>query len=157
MIGHIERLYRCMLYAFGRGRIKFVDDTGPVQRAQIQIFGDEIIDGLPVPHDYGFTSNPPVDSDVVAAFMGGNRKNGVIVAVGSQQYRIKNLKSGEVAIYDGIGQSILLTKTGIVINGNATLNGTLTVTQDVVVNGKSFNNHRHGGVAIGGSNTGTPV
>ena len=42
------------------------------------------------------------------------------------------------------------------INGNVTVNGTLTATTDVVGGGKSLNSHTHGGVTPGGGNTGTP-
>jgi phage baseplate assembly protein V len=117
MIQHIERLYRCMLYALGRGRIKYIDDSGPVQKAQVQFGDSEIIDDLPVPHDFGFTSNPPVESDAAAAFMGGNRKNGVVVAVGNQEYRKRNLKPGETAVYDIRGQTVYLSEEGIIIDG----------------------------------------
>lgn len=113
----IERIYRCVMLAFGRGRIKLIDDSGAVQRAQVRFGPLEIIDNLPVPHDFGFTSNPPADSDAFAAFLGGERKNGMVISVGSQQYRLKNLKSGETAIYDSRGQSVYLTENGIVING----------------------------------------
>lgn len=115
MMNLLERLYRCMQLAFGRGRIQIVDDTGAVQMVQVKFSDLETIDHMPLPHDFGFTSNPPKDSDVFAAFVGGNRKNGIVLAVGSQQYRLKNLKSGEVAIYSSIGQHVYLTETGIVI------------------------------------------
>ncbi len=113
----IERIYRFVMLAFGRGRVTFVDDSGPVQRAQVRFGPLEIIDNMPVPHDFGFTSNPPVQSDAFASFLGGNRKKGLVVSVGSQQYRMKNLKSGEVAIYDQLGQSVYLTQAGIIVSG----------------------------------------
>jgi phage baseplate assembly protein V len=115
MMNLVERLYRCMQLAFGRGRIQIVDDSGNVQTVQVKFSDLETIDNIPLPHDFGFTSNPPPDSDVFAAFVGGNRKNGIVLAVGSQQYRLKNLKSGEAAIYSSAGQHVYLTETGIVI------------------------------------------
>lgn len=166
MIAAIERLYRCMQLAFGRGRITFVDDTGAVQKLQVKFGKMEIIDGMPTPHDYGFTCNPPIGSDVFASFLGGNRSNGIIVAVGSQAYRMKNLKSGEVAIYDKLGQSVHLTESGIVvnsaglpivINGNIQLNGGLTASGDVVAGGTSLMEHTHGGVRSGSDTTGGPT
>ncbi len=156
MNGAIERIYRCLMTVFGRGRVKLVDDSGPVQRAQVRFGALEIIDDLPVPHDFGFTSNPPVDSDVFAAFMSGERKNGIVVSIGSQQYRMRNLKSGEMAIYDSIGQSVHLSKTGIIINGNGNPVNIVNaphVFHDGVNIGKD---HTHGGVSSGTSSTGTP-
>ncbi|CAN5788744.1 phage baseplate assembly protein [soil metagenome] len=131
MISTIERIYRSMMLAFGRGRITYVDDSGPVQKLQARFGQLEIVDNMPAPHDYGYTSNPPLNSDIFANFLGGNRKNGIVIAIGNQTYRMKNLKSGEVAIYDNIAQSVYLTQAGIVVNGGGlpvTINNTPKVT-----------------------------
>lgn len=166
MIGAIERLYRCMLLAFGRGRVTFVDDSGPVQKLQVKLGALEIIDNLPAPHDFGFTSNPPIGSDVFASFLGGNRTNGIAVTIGSQAYRMKNLASGEVAIYDNLGQSVHLTQSGIVIqsaglpitiHGDITLNGRLDATGDVTAAGVSLVNHLTTGVKAGADQSGKPI
>lgn len=166
MIAAIERIYRAVLLAFGRGRVTVVDDTGPVQKLQVKLGPLEIIDGMPALHDYGFTSNPPVGSDVLVNFVGANRTNGVVVAIGSQAYRMKNLASGEVAIYDKLGQSVHLTATGIVImsaglpitiNGDVQLNGSLNATGDIVADGVSLDHHKHGGVRVGTDESGEPV
>jgi phage baseplate assembly protein V len=186
MIAAIDRLYRCVMLAFGRGRVTFVDDAGPVQEIQARFGAREVIDNMPAPHDFGFTSNPPIGSDVVASFLGGSRKNGVVVAIGSQAYRLKNLKSGEVAIYDDLGQSVYLTRTGIVINGaglpvkitntpsitldaaavhvtgNLSVDGVVTAptvvgTTNVTFGGKSGITHTHSGVQTGSGTTGAPV
>lgn len=166
MIATIERLYRCAMLAFGRGRITFVDDSGAVQKLQVRFGALEIIDNMPAPHDYGFTSHPPVGSDVFASFIGGNRTQGLVVSIGSQAYRMKNLAAGEVAIYDKLGQSVHLTATGIVINGaglpitingDIQLNGGLTATGDVVADGISLKSHLHGQVRAGNDSTGVPT
>jgi phage gp45-like len=166
MIGAIERLYRCMQLAFGRGRVTFVDDSGPVQKLQVKFGAMEIIDNLPAPHDFGFTSNPPIGSDVFASFMGGNRTNGIAVTIGSQVYRMKNLASGEVAIYDNLGQSVHLTQSGIVIqgaglpitiHGDIKLNGSLDATGDVKASGVSLVDHLTAGVKAGADQSGKPI
>ena len=166
MIGVIERLYRCVMLAFGRGRITFVDDSGAVQKLQVRFGSMEIIDNMPAPHDYGYTCHPPIGSDVFASFLGGNRSNGLVVSIGSQAYRLKNLASGEVAIYDALGQSVHLTQTGIVINsaglpitinGDIQLNGSLNATGDVIADGVSQIHHKHGGVRAGADQSGEPV
>lgn len=166
MIGVIERLYRCVMLAFGRGRITFVDDSGAVQKLQVRFGAMEIIDNMPAPHDYGYTCHPPIGSDVFASFLGGNRSNGLVVSIGSQTYRMKNLAAGEVAIYDALGQSVHLTQSGIVINGaglpitingDIQLNGSLNATGDVVADGVSLVQHKHGGVRAGADQTGEPV
>jgi len=45
----------------------------------------------------------------------------------------------------------------VVVTGNVDITGAATTTGDVTVGGKSFNGHKHGGVTIGGGQTGTPV
>ncbi len=166
MIGVIERLYRCVMLAFGRGRITFVDDSGAVQKLQVRFGSMEIIDNMPAPHDYGYTCHPPIGSDVFASFLGGNRSNGLVVSIGSQAYRMKNLASGEVAIYDALGQSVHLTQSGIVINGaglpitingDIQLNGSLNATGDIVADGVSLDHHKHSGVRVGTDESGEPV
>ena len=186
MADAIDRIYRAVMQAFGRGRVTFVDDSGPVQMIQARFGPLEVIDNVPLPHDFGFTSHPPVGSDVLAAFLGSNRKSGVVVTVGSQAYRLKNLASGEVAIYDALGQSVHLTTAGIVINGGGlpmkimnapsitldapavhvtgdlTVDGTVTApsvvgTTNVTFGGISGIGHTHSGVQAGSGNTGAPA
>lgn len=62
------------------------------------------------------------------------------------------------------GATVQLTSTGgitisgnITLTGNITLSGTLTASVDVIANGISLHNHKHGGVQAGGSQTGVPV
>lgn len=186
MIAAIEQVYRRVMMLMGRGRITLVDDSGPVQKIQARFGPLEIIDGMPAPHDYGFTSNPLPGSDVLASFVNGNRSSGVAVSIGSQEYRLRNLASGEVAIYDSLGQSVHLTHAGIVINGaglpvaitgapsvsidsaavhvtgNLTVDGSITApnivgTTNVTFGGKSGTGHTHGGVQGGTGTSGAPT
>jgi phage baseplate assembly protein V len=56
------------------------------------------------------------------------------------------------------GATVQLTSTGgIKISGDITLTGTLTATVDVIANGISLHNHKHGGVQAGAAQTGVPV
>lgn len=113
----IARLWRRVLLTIGRGRISSVLDSGQVQRVQVKAGADETIDGVPRLAEYGFQSNPPVDSDGILLFLAGDRSNGVVIACGSQKYRMRGLQTGEVAISDDKGQSVYLSAAGIVVNG----------------------------------------
>ena len=115
--GAIERMYRRILLVIGRGRIKTGSDDGPVQMHQIRLSRFETFDDIPRLSEYGFNSMPPPESDAVLVFAGGNRRDGVIVATGNQQFRMRSMKPGEVSISDNLGQSIYLTQQGIVIDG----------------------------------------
>lgn len=131
MIGAaIERLARRVLMMIGRGRITTCDDSGPVQMLQVRLGADEIRDRTPRIAEYGFTSNPPVGSDVLAVFLGGERTRGVVVGTNHQGSRLKGLGVGEVAIFDDQGQKVHISRSGIVISG-AGLPVTITDTPQI--------------------------
>lgn len=113
------RLARRVLMLFAPGRVKLVDDSGLVQKVQVWVNDLETISDLRRLAEFGFTSAPPIDSDVLAVFVGGDRANGVIVATGHKQSRPTGLKSGEAMIYSLDGKQIYLTAGGgIKINAN---------------------------------------
>jgi phage baseplate assembly protein V len=117
MIDAIQRLHQRILHAIGRGRVTTGNDTGSVQTQQIKLGADEIKDDVPRLAEFGFTSMPPVGSDAVLVFIGGDRSNGAIVATGHQASRPKGLKAGEAMIYTQDGKSIYLTAdSGIVVD-----------------------------------------
>lgn len=127
----LNRLARRVLQIVGRGRIRFVDDSGSIQRTQIEFNSLETIDQMLRVQDFGFTSNPPDGTDAVALFISGDRSSGLVIGTNNQQYRMVGLASGDAAIYDSRGQSIWLTPNGIVVNGAGlplTVNNTPTVT-----------------------------
>ncbi|MET3132230.1 phage baseplate assembly protein V [Oxalobacteraceae bacterium GrIS 1.11] len=186
MIAAIDRVYRRVLMLIGRGRVTTGDDSGNVQMLQVKLNEGHVRDGTPRLAEFGFTSMPPNGSDVMLLFIAGDRSNGVIVATGHQASRMKNLKAGEVAIYDDQGQSIHLTRAGIVIHGaglpvtitgtsgitldtpvvhmtgKLSVDGTVTApvvvgTENVLFGGKSGVDHRHGNVQRGQDSTGAPT
>lgn len=114
----LERVWRRLVLLIGRGRITFVDDAGSVQRVQVQLGSEETKDGIPRLCEYGFQSRPPAGSDAVVLFLAGERTNAVVIACGSQQYRMRSLADGEVAISDDKGQFVYLSAAGIRVQGN---------------------------------------
>ena len=166
----------------GVGHIKSRSDSGIVQLLQVQFSATDVRDNTPRVAEYGFTSNPKTDCQAVFLCVGGDRSNGVVIGTNDPNARLKNLQVGEVAIYDDLGQSIWLTRTGIVVNGaglpitvngNSTFNGNLHVTgaitgdstitapnvvgtTNVTFGSKSGVSHTHSGGTISG-NTGAPI
>jgi phage baseplate assembly protein V len=132
MIDAIQRLHQRLLHAIGRGRVTTGNDSGPVQTQQIKLGADEIKDKVPRLAEFGLTSMPPVGSDAVLVFIGGDRSNGAIVATGHQASRPKGLKPGETMLYSQDGKSIYLTAAGgIVVEAKGqtvTVNNASTVT-----------------------------
>jgi phage baseplate assembly protein V len=114
--GTLDRLFKRLQLLVGRGRIKVSNDGGAVQSHQVQLSPLELKD-VARAAEYGFTSMPQPGCHAVVIFVGGDRSNGIIVATNDQAHRLKNLQPGEVAIYDDQGQSVYITRSGIVVNG----------------------------------------
>jgi phage gp45-like len=109
-------------------KITATDDSGPVHRAQVRGFPNEVIDAMPVLQIYGLASHAIPGSDAIASFASGDRSNGVIVATGNQQHRLRNLNPGEVALYDNSdSQSVLKLANGGNVSVTASGKHTTTV------------------------------
>jgi phage baseplate assembly protein V len=158
-----ERLWRRMLFVVGRGRIKTGDDSGQVQKQQIQLSDTEIRDNTPRVGEYGFASMPLPGCHGIVVFVAGDRSNGVIIGTNDQVHRMKNLLPGEVAIYDDLGQSVYLTRNGIVVNGGGfpinvtntplvTMQTSLHVTGNIVADGDVSARRHRGGTESGDVN-----
>lgn len=66
---------------------------------------------------YGFTSNPPVGTKAIMLPLNGRTSHSVVIATEHASYRLKSLKSGELAIYSDEGSNIIL-KRGKIIEVN---------------------------------------
>jgi phage gp45-like len=109
-----DRLYRRVQMMLAPVKITATDDTGPVHRAQVRAMAPEQIDNVAVLQLYGLASHAMVGSDAMALFVSGDRSNAVIVATNNQDARMRNLKSGEVALYTDEGDSVLLSRGRII-------------------------------------------
>lgn len=67
------------------------------------------------------------------------------------------LPDGATATITAPGGLTLNAEAGVTINGDVTLNGKLTASDDVIAAGISLKTHKHGGVQPGGGQTGAPV
>lgn len=160
-----------VMMMFGRGVLRAVTDTGPRQQVQVEMLKDELRDGLEHMQNYGFTSHP-LGGDVAVAFLGGNREQGIVLVVDDRRYRLA-LLPGEVAIYDDLGNKIELLREMVKVTavqhlealaptikliGDLEVVGNVKTTGTITNNGKNIGStHLHGGVLIGGANSGAPV
>jgi phage baseplate assembly protein V len=133
---HIERIWKRLRAHFALGQVTKVDDTGPVQLIQAQVGYLELHDKLPAVQHYGFVSNPPVGTDVILHFTGGDRSNGVVAGTNSNKLRIRNLNSGETVIHDDLGRQIYLSAAGVRVLAQAspvTIENATTITATATV------------------------
>lgn len=132
-----SHLWRRMMSVIGRGRVTTSNDGGSVQTLQLNMGPFEVRDATPRVVEFGFTSRPPLTSDVIVLFINGDRSNGVAIATNHQPSRPTGLSEGEVQIYDLWGKSIYLTENGgIVINAKGT-NVTVNDAANVTINASS--------------------
>lgn len=168
--------------AIARALIGQVNDGGGLQTLQIGIQADVGRDQVERFQQYGVTSVPHAGAECVTLSVGGNTDHPVVINVDDRRYRMRGLKTGEMAIYDDQGMSVHLTRGGIVIRGagkpmrltdtsGIELDSEVHVTRGLRVDGnlnllgsRATHNgsdighqHKHGGVQEGNGISGTPV
>lgn len=95
--------------------VALVNDGTKLQRLQITVLKGETRNDVDRIQDYGLTSHPEPGARAVALFLGGDRGNGLVVAVDDERYRVK-VAAGEVALYAKWGQVVhLRADTGLTI------------------------------------------
>jgi phage baseplate assembly protein V len=95
--------------------ISAVSSAAKTQRVQIGALADEGKTDFENFEQYGYTSNPHPGAEGIGLFFMGDRSHGAVICVGDKRYRLTGLKSGEVALYDDLGQVVHLTRDGISI------------------------------------------
>lgn len=129
---------------FGIGRVTGGhNDSGTAQKIQYQTplevaSADRLV-------DFGFSSGLPVDTDVVIAFIGGDRSSPVVIASGHQGYRHTGLNAGETVMYNQWAMSILLTEDGVFVDAkgknvevNNATNVTINASKEILANTPIF-------------------
>lgn len=113
----LKAVQRQILSLINRAVVNSVNSGPKCQTVDVSLIADESKGGIEHLEPYGFTSKANAGAEAVILFPDGDRSHAVAVTVSDRRYRLKNFKTGEVAIYDDIGQSVTLTRSGIVVNG----------------------------------------
>lgn len=170
----IGPLARRVANMIDRGVVQAVDDAKQAQLLQVKCSTGDVRDEVEHALPYGLTSRPPVNSEVVIAFIGGRREHGIALATFDRRVRLVNLASGEVAVYNDAGAKIVLKANGDVevtpkpgqklkvtgtveVTGNLSATGTITGTTDVVAGSRSLSSHTHAAGALVAPPGGGPV
>ena len=97
------------LNMIARAIVRLIGDDGTRQSAQLEVTAGEYLDDVPRIQNYGLTSVPPVDgTDAIVLFLNGDRNEGITIAMENRQFRLKGLESGEVALFDDLGNVVKL-------------------------------------------------
>lgn len=113
----LRPLRRQISMLFARGTAERFDDTRPVARAQASFLDGETRDGLEYVHVYGLSTHPqPGAGPAVAAFVHGDRHQGLLLMVGDRRYRPMGQQPGEVTLHDDQVQVVSLKRDRIEID-----------------------------------------
>ncbi|MDR2187039.1 MAG: phage baseplate assembly protein V [Azonexus sp.] len=100
-----------------RAVLSLLNDGPGVQIVQVKLLAGEVRSGVERIQQYGLTTAPHAGAEAVFLSLGADRDHGVVIALDDRRYRLKNLRNGEVALYDDLGHKVHLTRDGIVIDG----------------------------------------
>ena len=166
----IRDLSNRVMMMFARGVVRRVTDTNGRQQLQVELLKDELRDDIEHMQNYGFTSHAK-GGDVAVAFIGGNREQGIVLAVDDRRYRI-TLVAGEVAMYDDLGNKVELLRDMVKVTavqhaeveaptikligeiemvGNVKIQGNIDSVGTITNNGKrvdSTHTHSNGGAGV---------
>ncbi|HDL8324274.1 TPA: phage baseplate assembly protein V [Yersinia enterocolitica] len=91
-----------------------VNSGGQIQTVQARALAGEQLQDNELFQHYGFTSNPLPGTMAVILPLGGATSHGIVIATEHGSYRLKGLKSGEVALYTDEGAKIVLKRGRII-------------------------------------------
>jgi phage baseplate assembly protein V len=102
-----------VMLMIGRAVIAAAKDANGVQQVQVSALAGESMDKVERFQNFGFTANPPANTEAIFVCLGGNRDNMVIIATDNRALRLQGLAVGESAQYDKDGNYIKLKTGGI--------------------------------------------
>lgn len=119
LLRFVAPMKRQIVGLIGRAVLQALDDTTALQLVKVSIGPGETIDGVERVQNYGFTSVPEAPSEAVILYVGGNRKQAIVIAMDSSSTRKKNLAPGDSCVYNGkTGDYILLNADGVKIHSS---------------------------------------
>lgn len=121
----MQQLWNRLQLMFGHGRGTVVGND----RVQVSALDGEPLENIKRVEPYGFSYRPHPGCEAYFLCPNGDRSYGAALILGDKKYQM-TLKHGEVAVHDDQGQSVHLTRTGIVVTG-AGLPVTITGTPKV--------------------------
>lgn len=116
-MGVFDVMQQQILGLIERAVVNNMDPSGKCQSVDMALIAGEQKGGVEHIEPYGLTSRAHVGAEAIVLFPDGDRSHAVTMVVSDRRYRLKGLQSGEVALYDDQGQSVTLTREGIVVNG----------------------------------------
>ena len=108
-----------MQQIWNRFRLFFAHGVGTLigaDKIQARVLDGETLANVKRVEMYGYSYLPHGGCQAYMFFPSGDRSYGVALVLGDKQYQLE-LRHGEVALHDDLGQKVHLTRDGIVIEG----------------------------------------
>lgn len=99
-----------------RAVVRLVDDSGPVQRMQVEVHAGEPIPDVDHLQPYGLTGRAPVEARTLLLLVGAAWDHVVALATGHTD-RPRNLAPGDVTLYSGHEAAVDLRTDGTTVRG----------------------------------------
>lgn len=163
----IDEIFGALRGIAGMGTVQSVNDVGEAQTVTVEMQDGAVRADVEVLQVFGLASVPPANGAICLLIaVGGDPANLRAWPIASPSARFGGLQPGEMCIYAVDGSRVHIKQGGIVevwagasmvINAPAvTVNGTMTVTGDVVAGPNSVSLTKHTHPDPQGGNTGTP-
>ncbi|MDA0148861.1 phage baseplate assembly protein V [Vibrio sp. LaRot3] len=118
----IQRITNKLRLLVTRGLALVVRDEVQRQLLQVRVVTGDTLDNVPRWQNYGHTSVPPKSSDVLLALLNGSASSPVAICVEDPEVRLKDLKSGDSALYHLEGHYFKVTENGVMEGVGTELN-----------------------------------
>lgn len=100
-----------------RAVVSNITPSTKCQSVDVTLIAGEQKGGIEHIEPYGLTARAHAGAEAIVLFPDGDRSHAVTMMVADRRYRLQGLQGGEVALYDDQGQSVMLTREGIVVDG----------------------------------------
>lgn len=96
-----------------RATIKNVKDDGETQRCSVEVADGVWRDDVEIVQPFGFSAHVPEDGALgLVLCVGADEGDMVVLPIANPSKRMGGLQSGEVAIYNGHGDKLVMKKGG---------------------------------------------
>lgn len=112
---YITPLRRDVANMTARAVVQLVSNLPSIQTMQVGVLDGESVDEIEHYQPYGFSSVPPVGSNAIVLFPGGDRASGVVIVATERGTRPTDQEPGEVAIYHRSGARVEFKDNGDVL------------------------------------------
>lgn len=159
-------LVRAVRGMISRAIVRGVDEARKLRALKIEVYKDDVRDGVEHVEPYGYTARPLADGECIVVHVAGDRSHPIAISTPDRRHRPTDLAAGEVAIYDDQGQTVRIYRDRVEVSAAKIVidSGTVEIgdgTLEAAVLGDTLktwlDTHTHTGVTPGSGASGVPA